>query len=640
MVGSPMRFLILLLLSSAAFAETRTWTDSTGKFTVKAELVDVNDGIAALRVGDAIKRVPLPRLSEADREYATSADAVKVWVGNVVGVNDGNSLVLRTDVISTVDLAGVDGSEGDEPYAKAATRALTDKALGHTVRVEWSRRTPDGTILGQVKYRDLWINKEMLDDGWGRYDKLGAESAILATSETKARDAKIGIWADSDSDDWLGFRNPPATSRGPPVSSLAPQGQSSERRADDPIVDVTKSGTKYHTAGCRYLSKSSISMPLSEASRRYSPCSVCHPPLLGDTHSDNSVTKFSQSTSTPSNRSLPAYTFPKSVDRNPHGESVTGHTATGIPTFTGPRGGHYHYSKSGKKVYEARNRVDSMFNRMLKSAAFLFVVLLGRSAIAEIEIVLQNGFIEAYKNRATIDVNFVVDKAHARPNAPSKDGDLHIAGRAEEVKLPMVAEIMNAKDETEAVDQIHELEGTSSTVPLTGFWRIWCEHGGSSRQVQGESLEPFQTTNPDHVFEIHPVTNLNHQSLLGTLREIEGFDTKDAEQSFTKYEDITCEIVPKTNSTVIRTRMAGFNYVEFTMRLSPEGAKEVDDGRFAFAEVCDLEGELLVRKRRMVFVKDSEPEIKTRNLPEGTLVHVLGIPRINLALVDWRLQGS
>jgi hypothetical protein len=281
-----------------------------------------------------------------------------------------------------------------------------------------------------------------------------------------------------------------------------------------------------------------------------------------------------------------------------------------------------------------------MTTRTFRLAAFVVALFVSATAYAEIEIVLQNGFIEAYKDRATIDANFIVDKAHERPNPPSKDGDLHIAGRADEVKLPMVAEIMNAKDETAAVNLVHALEGTGQAVPLSGFWRLWCEHGGTSRQVQGEALEAFHTTNPDHVFQIHPVTNLNGRSLLGSLREINGFETKDAERAFTKYEDLFCEIVPKENSTVIRTRMAGYNYVEFAMSLSPEGERVVDDGRFAFAEVYDLDGELLVRKRRMVFVKDSEPEIKTRSLPEGTLVHVLGMPRINLALVDWRCKEA
>jgi hypothetical protein len=44
------------------------------------------------------------------------------------------------------------------------------------------------------------------------------------------------------------------------------------------IVYVTRTGTKYHSAGCRYLAQSSIPMPLTTASARYGPCSVCNPP--------------------------------------------------------------------------------------------------------------------------------------------------------------------------------------------------------------------------------------------------------------------------------------------------------------------------------------------------------------------------
>ena len=43
-------------------------------------------------------------------------------------------------------------------------------------------------------------------------------------------------------------------------------------------VYVTRTGAKYHRAGCRYLSKSQIRMPLEEAKKRYAPCKVCNPP--------------------------------------------------------------------------------------------------------------------------------------------------------------------------------------------------------------------------------------------------------------------------------------------------------------------------------------------------------------------------
>ena len=45
---------------------------------------------------------------------------------------------------------------------------------------------------------------------------------------------------------------------------------------------------------------------------------------------------------------------------------------------------------------------------------------------------LKNSFINDFKDRVTIDAKYTVDKAHAHPNAPAKDGDMHIAGRAPE----------------------------------------------------------------------------------------------------------------------------------------------------------------------------------------------------------------
>lgn len=45
------------------------------------------------------------------------------------------------------------------------------------------------------------------------------------------------------------------------------------------IVYITRTGSKYHRAGCRYLSRSQIPISLSDAkSNGYDPCSVCNPP--------------------------------------------------------------------------------------------------------------------------------------------------------------------------------------------------------------------------------------------------------------------------------------------------------------------------------------------------------------------------
>jgi len=44
----------------------------------------------------------------------------------------------------------------------------------------------------------------------------------------------------------------------------------------DEVVYVTNTGDKYHRAGCRYLRRSSNPLPLSQAMRGYSACSVCY----------------------------------------------------------------------------------------------------------------------------------------------------------------------------------------------------------------------------------------------------------------------------------------------------------------------------------------------------------------------------
>jgi hypothetical protein len=48
-----------------------------------------------------------------------------------------------------------------------------------------------------------------------------------------------------------------------------------ERAAVETTVYITRTGSKYHRGGCRYLRSSAIVTSLAEARRYYSACSVC-----------------------------------------------------------------------------------------------------------------------------------------------------------------------------------------------------------------------------------------------------------------------------------------------------------------------------------------------------------------------------
>jgi hypothetical protein len=260
------------------------------------------------------------------------------------------------------------------------------------------------------------------------------------------------------------------------------------------------------------------------------------------------------------------------------------------------------------------------------------------TASAQVVIKLNNSFIDEFRNRATITATYSVVKSHHKPNPPSKDGDTHSAGTAPEIGLAAVAEIMNAKEQTTALKAILAVEGSSTkTLKITGAWRLWPEHAGGKDQVQGATIPPFNTTNPDHVFQIHPIATINTIDVRKSLHPIAGFTPKDAEKAFLQYENMRCKIIPGDPQTTIMTNMAGFNYVKFKMTLNEDPGPLVGgDGTRVFATVSTLDDELLVRNRRMIFLKGTPPETAVNKLHKGDSLTVLGIPRIDLALVAFR----
>jgi hypothetical protein len=257
---------------------------------------------------------------------------------------------------------------------------------------------------------------------------------------------------------------------------------------------------------------------------------------------------------------------------------------------------------------------------------------------SEIEITLHNSFIDSCKNRVMIDVMFTVDRADLIPHPAFMDGDFHVAGRALEVGLPIVAEIKNAASEKEATTLIHSVEGTGKPIRLAGAWRLWSEHVGTKEEVQGKELSPIEVTNPDHVFEIHPVTQVDGLALLDSLHPVAGYIPVKADMAFRDFENIKCRIIPKEETTTIVTHKGQINDVEFLMEIGEDEQHVVTDGRFMNAAVFDLKGNRLLSKVRIVFIKDTPPEKIVKNLRRGDRLHVFGLPRVDLSIVAWRAR--
>ena len=259
----------------------------------------------------------------------------------------------------------------------------------------------------------------------------------------------------------------------------------------------------------------------------------------------------------------------------------------------------------------------------------------------EVVIKLKKEFITKYKLKATIETEFTVDQV-GKVHPAKEDGDLHVSGRAKEVGLPIVAELMNAKERKDAQQALKDAQKNKTAVKVNGAWRLWCEHAGGKPQVQGAELQPFAKSNPDHVFEIHPITKVGDKDVLKSIKVIKGFKPKEAHTAFVHYENVKCQIEPGADTTTIRTVMAGYNHVKFVIEPleKPADHKVVEDGRFVMCAVRDLEGELVVRKVRMVFLKGTSGEAMIKKLDKEKRRVVLGIPRIDLSLVEWRVKNK
>src|SRR6476620_1117401 len=97
-------FVLASVFLVPTLASARVWTDSTGKYSIDADLIAFNDSTVVLQRPDhQLGQVPIDKLSQADRDYLKGkeasdaakkvAGATKTWtlrtgeklVGRVVG---------------------------------------------------------------------------------------------------------------------------------------------------------------------------------------------------------------------------------------------------------------------------------------------------------------------------------------------------------------------------------------------------------------------------------------------------------------------------------------------------------------------------------------------------------------------------
>jgi hypothetical protein len=256
-------------------------------------------------------------------------------------------------------------------------------------------------------------------------------------------------------------------------------------------------------------------------------------------------------------------------------------------------------------------------------------------------LVLSSKFVNDNKDNATITVQLEVDEhlTHAHKiDKGGDDGDVHMAGRADEVRLPLVAEILNAAKETSSMQLLNQ-SSAASKIAVKGVWRLWFEHPSPDQMIQGNTVAKPINSNPDHVFEIHPITQFGNNSVVDSFVPIANKTTHytayPAATAFPKYEALKSTIKNNGSAISITSTKAGYNYAEFIIELAAKPTA-VSDGFLVLAKIFDVSDEeepVVSDLRRMVFVKGTPPSDALNGLGKGDHLHVMGVPRVNLTEV-------
>jgi len=200
----------------------------------------------------------------------------------VVRVIDGDTFEARTgSEIFKIRLIGVDAPETVHPskpveqYGIEASQFTANLLLGERVYVITDSQQGETDKYGRTlafvfRYPDgLFVNAEIIRQGYGHVYTIYPFRYMeqFRALEKQARKAGKGLWAANA-----------APSNCVTNSSMTTSVQRSSQPNTSATVYITRTGKKYHSGGCRYLSKSKIPISLKDAKARgYTPCKVCKP---------------------------------------------------------------------------------------------------------------------------------------------------------------------------------------------------------------------------------------------------------------------------------------------------------------------------------------------------------------------------
>jgi endonuclease YncB( thermonuclease family) len=137
--------------------------------------------------------------------FSTGSAHADQIVGRVISVSDGDTVVMLDSALKQyrVRLQGIDAPESKQPFGQRSKQSLSNLVFSRQVVAECPKQDKYKRSVCKIVAEGIDINLAQIEAGmawWYREyakEQSAADRAIYDAAEARAKEAKLGLWADA-----------------------------------------------------------------------------------------------------------------------------------------------------------------------------------------------------------------------------------------------------------------------------------------------------------------------------------------------------------------------------------------------------------------------------------------------------------
>ncbi len=283
---------------------------------------------------------------------------------------------------------------------------------------------------------------------------------------------------------------------------------------------------------------------------------------------------------------------------------------------------------------------------MVRVLRVILFLLMAPSSLFAAEIWLRESVVKKHLNDILVTIQATPDHIGEKARPIKQDCNLHVPLRSNDIKVAILGEIKNACSQPEKMaatywsSKLKPLEG--QIIEAKGVLRVWLEHPpqGGKRQCECDPLPRYTNSTPNHMVQLHPLTQLGNISFLEMTRGVQkgdipyiGFRGGKLPSTLNR-KRISIRRVSKAGETYIAIKGSRTGYSHWTLlAVVMSTAEKRKDGHAFDVAVVHRDG-FMERNLRALTIKGTAADKSTESLEVNDEVVLFGIMRLDLALIE------